>query len=150
MNTNWIDWKRNGKGIVTATQSTLMLFMWHTVHANWSKSQCLKQIKARAHTLFEFSIVCRYNQFKDNICVALFFPVSTVCLFQYFIHLFLFFPPLFFFFLLCIFFPIHFAMGRKKIIQTIEFQIAGTSTEFVNKVLEKVKCGIANGGLFEI
>ncbi|XP_055296619.1 protein CREBRF homolog isoform X2 [Sitodiplosis mosellana] len=31
-----------------------------------------------------------------------------------------------------------------------KLQIAGTSTEFVNKVLEKVKCGIPNGGLYEI
>lgn len=31
-----------------------------------------------------------------------------------------------------------------------EFQIAGTSTDFVNKVLEKVKAGQNNGGLNEI
>lgn len=31
-----------------------------------------------------------------------------------------------------------------------EFQIAGTSTEFVNKVLEKAKSGIPSGGLYDI
>lgn len=35
-------------------------------------------------------------------------------------------------------------------VQIVGFQIAGTSTEFVNKVLEKVKSGVPNGGLYEI
>lgn len=48
----------------------------------------------------------------------------------------------FLFFPLCFFFLF--------IYQTLEIQIAGTSTEFVNKVLEKVKSGIPNGGLHEI
>lgn len=35
-------------------------------------------------------------------------------------------------------------------VYSTELQIAGTSTEFVNKVLEKVKCGIPSGGLNEL
>lgn len=30
-----------------------------------------------------------------------------------------------------------------------EFKVAGQSTEFVNKILDKVKAGVPNGGLEE-
>lgn len=53
-----------------------------------------------------------------------------------------------FLFLIRISFLFLFIFRKKKII--LEFQIAGTSTDFVNKVLEKVKSGIPNGGLYEI